>query len=150
MVRSPSQRLQKVGECLYRNAHGVYFAWFCVRSKQVKRSLKTKSKELARRRLGELRQNAARLHGAEHRNLHFEEVAEFWLESIKRGVKESTYRRRVVCINQLQPFFKGIPVRSITRQRLKNGKSDAVTRSLRGRSIKNWKRSITCCDSRGM
>jgi integrase len=114
MSRSPSQRLQKVGECLYRNPHGVYFAWFCVRSKQVKRSLKTTDKELARRRLGELRQNAARLHGAEHRNLRFEEVAEFWLESIRKGVKESTYRRRVVCINQLRPFFKGMPVRSIT------------------------------------
>jgi hypothetical protein len=37
-----------------------------------------------------------------------------WLESIEGGLKRSTYRRRVVCINQLIPFFKTIPMRSIT------------------------------------
>ena len=36
-----SNPLRKVGECLYRNGHGVYFAWFSVRGKQVKRLLKT-------------------------------------------------------------------------------------------------------------
>jgi hypothetical protein len=45
-----SNPLRKVGECLYRNGHSVYFAWFSVRGKQVKRSLKTNEKELARRR----------------------------------------------------------------------------------------------------
>ncbi len=108
-----SNPLRKVGECLYRNGHSVYFAWFSVRGKQVKRSLKTNEKELARRRLGELRKSAARLHGSDNRNLRFEEVARFWLESIQGGVKASTYRRRVVCMNQLMPFFKTIPMRSI-------------------------------------
>jgi len=60
-----SNPLRKVGECLYRNGHGVYFAWFAVRGKQIKRSLKTSDKELARRRLGELRKSATRLHGLE-------------------------------------------------------------------------------------
>jgi integrase len=114
-VRSPqSSSLRKVGECLYRNSHGVYFAWFSVRGKQLKRSLKTSDKELARRRFAELRQTAARLHGSEHRNLRFEELAKFWLESIQGGVKASTHKRRMVCINQLMPFFKTIPMRSIT------------------------------------
>ena len=49
-----SNPLRKVGECLYRNGHGVYFAWFSVRGKQLKRSLKTSDKELARRRQAEL------------------------------------------------------------------------------------------------
>jgi hypothetical protein len=35
-----SNPLRKVGEYLYRNGHGVYFAWFAVRGKQIKRSLK--------------------------------------------------------------------------------------------------------------
>src|SRR5437016_1903184 len=109
-----SNPLRKVGECLYRNGHGVYFAWFSVRGKQLKRSLKTSDKELARRRLAELRKIAARLHGSENRNLRFEEVVRSWLESIQGGLKTSTYRRRVVCINQLMPFFKTIPMRSIT------------------------------------
>ena len=109
-----SNPLRKVGECLYRNGHGVYFAWFSVRGKQLKRSLKTSDKELARRRLAELRKVATRLHGSEDRNLRFEEVVRSWLESIEGGVKSSTYRRRVVCINQLMPFFKTIPMRSVT------------------------------------
>jgi len=109
-----SNSLRKVGECLYRNGHGVYFAWFSVRGKQLKRSLKTSDKELARRRLAELRKVATRLHGLEDRNLRFEEVVRAWLESIQGGLKPSTYRRRVVCINQLMPFFKTIPMRSIT------------------------------------
>jgi len=31
-----SNPLRKVGECLYRNRHGVYFAWFSIRGKQSK------------------------------------------------------------------------------------------------------------------
>src|SRR5207237_1815678 len=38
----------------------------------------------------------------------------FWLESIQGSVKASTHKRRMVCINQLTPFFKTIPMRSIT------------------------------------
>jgi hypothetical protein len=67
-------RLRKVAECLYRNRHGVYFAWFSVRGKQLKRSLRTSDKELARRRLAELRKAAVRLHGLEDRNLRFEGI----------------------------------------------------------------------------
>ena len=57
---------------------------------------------------------AARLHGSDDRNLRFEELVKFWLQSIQGGVKPATYKRRVVCINQLMPFFKTIPMRSIT------------------------------------
>ena len=114
MLSHQSNSLRKVGECLYRNRHGVYFAWFSVRGKQLKRSLRTSDKELARRRLAELRKVAARLHGLEDRNLRFEEVVRAWLESIEGGLKPSTYSRRVVCINQLMAFFKTIPIRSIT------------------------------------
>jgi integrase len=114
--------LHKVGECFYRNAHGVYFAWFSVRGKQVKRSLKTNDRELARRRLGALRQNASRLHGSEHRNLRFEELGKLWLESIQATVKPSTYKRRMGCINKMLPFFKTMPVRSISLNQIEKWK----------------------------
>jgi hypothetical protein len=114
LISQQSNSLRKVGKCLYRNRHGVYFAWFSIRGKQLKRSLKTNDKELARRRLAELRKVATRLHGLEDRNLRFEEVVRTWLKSIEGGLKASTYRRRVVCINQLMPFFKTIPIRSVT------------------------------------
>src|SRR5206468_11008931 len=68
----------------------------------------------ARRRLAELRKTAARLHGSDDRNLRFEELVKFWLQSIQGGVKPATYKRRVVCINQLMPFFRTTPMRSIT------------------------------------
>jgi len=117
-----SNLLRKVGECLYRNGHGVYFAWFAVRGKQIKRSLKTTDRDLARRRLSELREKADRLHGTEERNLRFDELVRMWLESIRSDVKESTYRRRVVSLNGLAPFFKGLSVRSITLQTIENWK----------------------------
>lgn len=122
MATNQTQGLQKVGECLYRSSHGTYFAWFSVNGKQIKRSLKTTDKDLARRRLAELREKGARLHGSEQRNLRFEELVAFWLESIRADVKESTYRRRVVCLNQITPFFKGMPVRSISLQSIEKWK----------------------------
>ena len=63
MVTNQSNNFQKVGECLSRNNHGAYFAWFSVNGKQIKKSLKTFDRELARRRLAELRVNARRIHG---------------------------------------------------------------------------------------
>src|SRR5437773_8737434 len=141
MLSRKSNSLRKVGECLYRNRHGVYFAWFSIRGKQLKRSLKTSDKELARRRLAELRKVAARLHGLEDRNLRFEEVVRAWLESIRGGLKPSTYRRRVVCINQLMAFFKTIPIRSITSADVERWKlRHAALRLRRERSTRNWKR----------
>jgi integrase len=121
--------LHKVGECLYRNSHGVYFAWFSVRGKQVKRSLKTNDRELARRRLARLREKAVRMHGAEYRNIRFEELTKLWLASIQSTVKPSTFRRRTDCINRLLSFLKGIPVRSISMndiERWKIGRGAAI------------------------
>ena len=61
--------LQKVGECLYRNAHSVYFGWFAIKGKQIKRSLKTTDKELARRRLADLRKKWPKNRGEPQQSL---------------------------------------------------------------------------------
>ena len=90
MAANQSEALKRVGENLYVNAHGGYFAWFSIRGKQIKRALRTNDKTLARRRLGELREKVARLHGGEQRNIHFDELVKMWLESIRNDVKEST------------------------------------------------------------
>ncbi|MFZ2641489.1 MAG: hypothetical protein WA117_10865 [Verrucomicrobiia bacterium] len=57
------QVLEKVNiPCLYRSkVSGVFYEIFNRTGEQVKRSLKTKDKELARRRLEELRQKVCRL-----------------------------------------------------------------------------------------
>ena len=122
MAANQSEALKRVGENLYVNAQGGYFAWFSIRGKQIKRSLQTNDKTLARRRLGELREKGARLHGGEQRNIRFDELVKAWLESIRNDVKESTYERRIVCLNQMTPFFKGVPVRSIEIQEIEKWK----------------------------
>jgi integrase len=122
MARNQSSGLQKVGECLYRNSHGVYFAWFALNGKQIKRSLKTEDKELARRRLAELRQQAGRLHGKEQRNIYFEELTQFWLESIRGEIKETSFRRREGCLKMMSPFFKNLTVRAINAEAVERWK----------------------------
>jgi integrase len=108
-----SQDFKKVAECLYRNANKVYFALIKVSGKQIKRSLKTDDMAIAKRRLGDLRAKAERLHGKENRNIRFEELGENWLESIKPNLKPKSYDRRRVAIVGLTPSFKGMAVKAI-------------------------------------
>jgi|SRR5579862_1094937 len=122
MATSQPEALKRIGENLYVNSHGIYFAWFSLHGKQIKRSLKTNDKTLARRRLSELREKAGRLHGGEQRNIRFEELKKLWLESVQGDVKTSTHQRRIVCLNQITPFFKGQAVRSITLQEIEKWK----------------------------
>jgi len=53
-------------------------------------------------------------HGGEQRNFRFEELKKFWLESVQGEVKASTHKRRIVCLNQITPLFKGRAVRATT------------------------------------
>ena len=53
---------RKVGENLYRlKTSGTYYALLKRGGKQIRKSLKTKDKELAARKLGELREKVSRL-----------------------------------------------------------------------------------------
>lgn len=53
---------EKVGECLYRLAStGGYYARVWIRSKEIRRSLKTKDHQLAKRRLADLRRELEKL-----------------------------------------------------------------------------------------
>ena len=94
--------------------------WLC--GKQIKRSLRTGDKALARRRLAKIREKGIRLHGGEQAGIHIEELAKHWLASIKSEVKASTYTRRTVCLNQTTPFFKGMPVRPVSLREIVGGK----------------------------
>jgi hypothetical protein len=105
--------LTSVGENLYRNGLGTYFAIFKVGRKQIKKSLKTTDRAVAERKRDKRREEVHRLHGVEQRNIRFEELTKLWLESIRVGLKPSSYTRREVCLNGLTPFFKGMSVRLI-------------------------------------
>ena len=108
-----SQSLNRVGECLYRNGIGIYFALVKVSGKQIKRSLKTNDLALAKRRLSDLRKKTERMHGTESRDSRFEEMAGMWMASIEGGLKDSSHDRRRVAIVSLSPFFRNMPLRSI-------------------------------------
>jgi len=124
--------LQNVGENLYRNqSSGIYYALFKRDGKQIRRSLKTADKELARRKLAGLREQVQRLTSDDAKSMPFAEyrvdaktgeetdeliggVAQRWFDLATAGLKPSSRERRRVAIRSLAPFYKGVTVRNIT------------------------------------
>jgi integrase len=105
----------KVAENLYRlESSGGYYALIKKSGKQFRRSLKTKDRKLADRRLKELKGQIGCLTLTDDAKLGFEAVANRWLESIKHTLAEGTITQREIRIKNLSPFFKGIPLRNIT------------------------------------
>ena len=113
---SGNQVLAKVATCLYRSAaSGIYYGLYKRSGKQVKRSLKTTDKELAKRRLEQLREKVAQLNTKRGSNILFDDLAKRWLEGTSTALKESTRKFRAGAIARLSRFFKGITIRSITK-----------------------------------
>jgi integrase len=117
MSEEATPELKRVGECLYRHHAGAYYALVKVAGKQIKRSLRTSDLSLAKRRLSDFRKTATRLTGTE-KSLIFEGLAKQWLASIQPHLKDSSYQRRVTCLKQLTPIFKGHLVKSIGHREL--------------------------------
>ncbi len=115
MIKEPkkAQALNKVAECLYRSSNGQYFALIKVCGKQIKRSLKTTDRQLANRRLKDLRDKAQRVQGSETKNILFEELAKTWLQAQSADLKPASLDRRSVAIKGLAPYFGKKAVRSI-------------------------------------
>jgi integrase len=119
VVHSKSRSMKKVGPNLYRAASGRYYLLVKRSGKQFRRSLKTKDATLARRRLREFQDKAARLAGStEDRKITFDELAKRWLASRKAEIKASSYGRRVTAVKGLSPYFKGQLVRSIGQRQI--------------------------------
>ena len=105
-----------VGENLYRlEATGGYYGLLKRGGKQFRRSLKTKDRKLAERRLSELKAKVGNLTLSDESRLSFEEVAKRWLDGIRHRMKAPSAQRRETCIKALKPFFDGVAVRNITR-----------------------------------
>jgi integrase len=104
----------RVGENLYRlETSGGYYALVKRGGKQFRRSLKTKDRKLAERRLNELRSQVGNLKITEESRLSFEEVAQRWMKATAHTVKSSTQRRRESAVKNLAPFFAGVTIRNI-------------------------------------
>src|ERR1039457_5525834 len=81
----------KVAENLYRlDSSGGYYALIKKGGKQFRRSLKTKDRKLAERRLNELKEKVGVLQITEDTHGDFRMLADRWLESRKHKLAEST------------------------------------------------------------
>ncbi len=108
----------RAGENLWRNqSSGIYYALFKRGGKQIRRSLKTDDKTLAKRRLEDLRGKVEGLKVGV-KDLGFGDLAEKWLVTLKGGnLKPKTYQRRVAswwrrptgtcATNTAQPWLRG-------------------------------------------
>jgi len=114
-----SQVLEKTNiPCLYRSADsGMFYGIFTRKGDQVKKSLKTTDKELARRRLEALRQKVARLNTKAGKAILFADLAKRWLDTVSGMMKPSSSLRRETAINALKPFFTNT-VRAIDRSQV--------------------------------
>jgi integrase len=108
---------QKVGECLYKNqSSGKYYGLVKRCGKQFRRSLKTDDRQLANRRLSELKAKVGRLSNVKSaRRITFAELAERWFETIRGNLKPLSAGRVQTCIDQLTPYFSDVNIRNITR-----------------------------------
>ena len=103
----------RVAENLYRlETSGGYYALLKRGDKQFRRSLKTKDRKLADRRLVELRAQVVNLRVSDDARLSFEEVAARWMEATQHTLKASSIVRRQTCLKNLIPFFKGVTIRN--------------------------------------
>ena len=105
--------LQKVGECLYRySPSGVYYARLKRPGKEIRRSLKTTDKELAKRRLADLRNEQAEIDPASEK-MPLRELCERFLETIKHQ-KPKTLERKTLIIRRMKHDW---PTGSLTQVR---------------------------------
>jgi integrase len=107
----------KVAENLYRlESSGGYYALLKRGGKQFRRSLKTKDRKLADRRLNGLRAKIGCLKISDDAKLNFDKVAKLWLETEKHALSSGTVTRREMYLKGLAPNFGDATIRNITAQ----------------------------------
>ena len=125
MQNSPGQEAKsarkvvfhRVAENLYRLENtGGYYALLKRGDKQFRRSLKTKDRKLADRRLTEMRAQVVNLKITDDARLSFEAIAERWITTTAHALKEATVTRRRTCISNVAPYFASVSIRNIQPQ----------------------------------
>ncbi len=107
----------KVAENLYRlESSDGYYALLKRGGKQFRRSLKTKDRKLADRRLNELRAKIGSLKISADAKLNFQKAAKLWLETEKHSLSSNTVTRREMYFKGLSPNFGITPIRNIMVQ----------------------------------
>jgi integrase len=109
---------QKVGECLYRNtSSGTYYALVKRGGKQIKRSLKTKDRKLAERRLSDFRrESGVAKSSTEERRLSFSQLGSQWLAMQSVALKPASASRIALSFREVCKRFGNMRTTEITRQ----------------------------------
>jgi integrase len=107
----------KVAENLYRlESTDGYYALLKRGGKQFRRSLKTKDRKLAERRLNDLRAKIGCLKISPEAKLNFQQAADLWLETDKHALSSNTVKRKKMYIQGLAPYLRDLPIRNIAAQ----------------------------------
>jgi integrase len=105
----------KVAENLYRlESSSGYYALVKKGGKQFRRSLRTKDRKLADRRLKELKEKIGILSVGDDSQADFKTVANQWLKSVQHTLAPGTIEQRQIRIKNIAPFFKGTTLRNIS------------------------------------
>jgi integrase len=113
---SEQPTFKRVAACLYRHSDsGTYYALVKRNGKQIRKSLKTKDRQLADRLLANFRAKASRLSNpTKDRGTTFMELAKDWFDAAKTRLKPSSAAGMEVCVRLLNRHFGIMPVRNIT------------------------------------
>jgi len=120
----------KVAECLYRNkSSSTYYALVKRNGRQIRKSLKTKDRKLADRRLKDFRQSIEKLSGSKNlKQTTFQELTELWFPTATSDLKPSSKSRIELCLKFLNKnfghsFINGITPRDCQNWSNRRGKS---------------------------
>lgn len=100
-LQSSTGAFQKVGQCLYRYSNGVYYGRIRVDGKQIKRSLRTTDRALARRRLAEFRDEQRQTDRSQGK-MTLAELCKRYLLTVQRQ-KPKTVERKTAIIARIAP-----------------------------------------------
>jgi integrase len=93
--QSSSGAFQKVGECLYRYSNGVYYARIRVDGKEIKRSLQTTDRELARRKLADFRKEQRQIDRSAGK-LTLDALCDRYLQTVQRQKPKTVERKTFI------------------------------------------------------
>jgi hypothetical protein len=102
---------QKVGECLYRySSNGVYYARIKIEGKEIRRSLETTDRDLARRRLAAFRDEQRQIDRSQGK-LTLAELCDRYLATVQHQ-KPKTVERKTLIVRRMK---QGWPSGALTQ-----------------------------------
>ena len=100
MLQNSTGAFQKVGECLYRYSNGVYYGRIRVEGKEIKRSLQTTDRELARRKLADFRKEQRQIDRSAGK-LTLDALCDRYLQTVQRQ-KPKTVKRKTFIAGRIK------------------------------------------------